>query len=75
MAKQDDWMTIKQAADRHFGGMVMQVYRRIWSGDISASNVAIKGRKKPSLRVSESAIQAYFSSRQMAPMPQVRRLA
>lgn len=71
----DRWMTIKQAADLHFQGKVMRLYRRIWSGDIPASNVAIKGTKKPSLRVSESAIEAYFARRQMAPMPEIRRLA
>lgn len=69
------WLTVKQAADEHFGGMVMQVYRRIWSGDIPAANVAIKGRKKPSLRVAEAEIQAYFRRCQMAPMPEIRRLA
>lgn len=65
MAKTDDWLTIKEAADRHFQGKVMRLYRRIWSGDIPASNVAING-DKPAYRVAESAIQAYFSGRQMA---------
>lgn len=71
MAKQDDWLTIKEAADRHFQGKVMRLYRRIWSGDIAASNVAING-DKPTYRVSESAIQRYFASRELA-VPSVRR--
>jgi hypothetical protein len=73
VAKQDDWLTVKEAAERHFQGKVMRLYRRIWSGDITASNVAIEG-DKPTYRVSESAIQAYFSGRQMA-VPSVRRIA
>lgn len=65
MAKHEDWLTIKEAADRYFHGKVMRLYRRIWAGEIVASNIAITGTVRPKLRVSDSAMQAYFSGHQM----------
>lgn len=57
----DRWLSVSEAAPL-FGGGVMRVYRRIWSGELEATNVAIEG-DKPQYRVRESAIAKYFESR------------
>lgn len=56
------WLTVQQAADEYFLGKVMRVYRRVYSGEIPASNEAIHGRR-PRYRIAESAIQRYFRDR------------
>ena len=66
----DRWLTVAEAAER-FGGGVMRVYRRIWAGDLEASNAAIAGAK-PSYRIRESSIDRYFESRRIR-IPEVRR--
>lgn len=58
------WLSVSEAAEI-FGGGVMRVYRRIWRGDLEASNEALDG-EKPRYRISEAAIQRYFESRRMA---------
>lgn len=60
----DRWLTIKQAAEV-FGGSPMCVYRRIWSGELEASDVSLKATKQPRYRVRESAITKYFESRRL----------
>lgn len=69
----DRWLTIKQAAE-YFGGSPMRVYRRIWSGDLEASDVSINATKQPRYAVRESSITKYFESRRLA-VPAARRVA
>lgn len=61
----DRWLSVAEVAPM-FGGGVMRVYRRIWAGDLEASNEAIEGQKNPRYKIRESSVQRYFESRAIA---------
>lgn len=68
------WLTVKEVAERFGSGThIMTVYRRIWAGELAASDVRPKGSRKPEYRVAESALQQYFADRAIK-MP-ARRVA
>lgn len=67
------WLTIKQAAE-YFGGSPMRVYRRIWAGQLEASDVSIAATKQPRYAIRESSIAKYFETRQIA-IPAARRVS
>lgn len=64
----EKWLTVQQAAPA-FGGGIMRVYRRIWSGELPAVDLSPREpkpkdkRHKPDYRIAESAIEQYFTSR------------
>jgi len=73
----ETWLTVKQAAPA-FGGGIMRVYRRIWSGELPAVDISprnpkpnAKRKPKPDYRIAESALDEYFRSRTIV-HPEVR---
>jgi hypothetical protein len=59
-----DWIKISQAA-RQLDVSHMWIRRRIWNGDIAATDERLPGSKRPQYRVSQNSINEYFASRKI----------
>ena len=54
--------TIREAAARMSMG-VQTVYRLVWAGELQRTNVARPGAKRPSWRISDTAIETFTAKR------------
>ena len=70
----DRMLTVQQAAEQMNRG-VMAVYRRIWAGDIDAVDIGLPGAEKPTYRIPERALEAYFAKRVITRPAPIRRPA
>lgn len=56
------WMTVDELG-AYIGVGRVTAYRLVWSGEVARTNIAPKGAKRPSWRVSRAAADAWLASR------------
>lgn len=61
----EEWMTIGQVAKK-LDVNHMWVRRRIWNGEIAATDERLPGSKRPQYRVSAKAVDDYFNRRRIS---------
>lgn len=64
-------LTVKQAADALGFKDGLAVYRRIWSGELDASDIRRTGAKRAAYRITEASIEAYLERTKIS-HPKVR---